>query len=292
MKWTRLVSILVFVGCTYHNPPPQYAQPGPQPQGPQPQGPGQQGPTTQGPQSQGPQQPAVSDASRPKPTTDPMKPAPPPEEVLPVPIEGEMPKNSVTTDAKLELGVEATITLDARSDIYSSGEKVANASRQGVLPSSITLAKGGGIISFPKVTGKASCVQGTGTDADGGDCAGGDTDLMAAGKLSGIQHHQRTMFLVGVFLGAKPPAKAPPALDFSDGAKGTKFAKLEPVLGQVFYIGDGKPGDPPGDTHDFVIPKGATRLFLGYADGFGFHGTPGAYGDNKGGLSVTVLQRK
>ena len=73
---------------------------------------------------------------------------------------------------------------------------------------------------------------------------------------------------------------------------GTKFEKLEPQLGQVFYIGDGHPADPSGPTHDFVVPKGATRLFLGYADGYAFQGAPGAYGDNKGGLSVTVLQRK
>jgi hypothetical protein len=42
----------------------------------------------------------------------------------------------------------------------------------------------------------------------------------------------------------------------------------------------------------FVVPKGATMLYLGYADGFSFQGTPGAYGDNKGGLRVTVTQEK
>jgi hypothetical protein len=279
MKLTSLVTALALASaCKANNPPPQY--PKWQQQPPAQAQPAEPKPT---------QQPAV--ASQPTPVPDKIMPAPP-EDPLPIPLDQDMPKESLTTNAKLEVGNEATIMLDARSDIYSAGAKKADAGRQGVLPSELTLAAGGGVISFPKVIGKASCVAGTGTTADGGDCAGGDTDIKTAGKLSGIQHHQRTMFLVGVFLGAKPPAKAPPVLDFSDAKTGTTFAKLEPVLGQVFFIGDGKPGDPPGDTHDFVIPKGATRLFVGYADGFGFQGTPGAYGDNRGGLSVTVLQRK
>ena len=195
-----------------------------------------------------------------------------------------MPKESLTTDTKLVLGTESTVMLDARSDIYSATAKKADGPRGGVLPSAITLAAGGGIISFPKVIGKASCVAAEGTNADGGDCAGGNTDLESLGKLSGIKHHKRTMFLVGVFVGAKLPAKAPAILDFSDEAKGTKFAKLEPALGQVFFIGDGKPGEPAGDTHDFVIPKGATRLYLGYADGANFQGSPSSYDDNVGGL--------
>jgi hypothetical protein len=278
---TRLVTALALLAaCKANNPPPQY------PKWQQPQQQAQQQAQAQA-QPQ-PAQPAV--AAQPAPVADKIMPAP--EDPLPIPLDQEMPKESLTTNAKLELGTETTFMLDARSDVFSAGAKKADAGRQGVLPAEITLAKGGGIISFPKIIGKASCVAGTGTDADGGDCAGGSTDLTTVGKLSGIQHHQRTMFLVGVFLGPKLPAKAPAVLDFSDDKTGTKFAKLEPVLGQVFYVGDGKPGDPPGDTHDYVIPKGATRLFVGYADGFSFQGTPGAYGDNKGGLSVTVLQRK
>jgi hypothetical protein len=272
----RLAILLLLVACKANNPPPQYPQYQQPQQAPQPQ----------------PQQPAVVTAPAQPAPPEPAQAPKPPAEPLPIDPSAEMPKDSLTTDAKLELGKEATVKLDARSDIYSSGAAKADASRGGVRPSLITLAPGGGLISFPKVIGKAACVEAEGTDADGGSCAGGNTDLQAAGKLSGIKHHQRTMFLVGVFLGPKLPAKAPPALDFSGEAQGTKFAKLEPALGQVFFIGDGKPGDPLGDTHDFVIPKGATRLYLGYADGFSFQGTPGAYGDNKGGLSVTVLQRK
>ncbi len=280
MKWTTLVSVIAFgFACKANNPPPQYPRYQQQPPAQQP--PAQQQPAVAG------QPPAQSMPAPPEP-----EPVKPPEEPLPIAIDKEMPKESLTTNAKLVIGTESTITLDSRSDIYSATAKKADGGRQGVLPSEIILAAGGKLISFPKVVGKASCSGTEGAGADGGDCAGGNTDLKTAGKLSGIKHGQRTMFLVGVFVGAKLPAKAPAVLDFSDDKQGTKFTKLEPALGQVFFIGDGQPGEPKGDTHDFVIPKGATRLYLGYADGFSFQGTPGAYGDNKGGLSVTVLQRK
>jgi hypothetical protein len=272
MKATLM--LVVLAACTQQNPPPQYAR--------------------QQPQPAPPAQPAVATQPAPPVVTPPVEPVAPakPEEPLPIPIDKEMPKQSLTTDTKLVLGTEATVMIDARSDVYSATAKKADGPRGGVLPSAITLAAGGGVISFPKVIGKASCVYAEGTNADGGACAGGNTDLETLGKLSGIKHHQRTMFLVGVFVGAKLPAKAPAILDFSDDAKGTKFAKLEPLLGQVFFIGDGKPGEPAGDTHDFAIPKGATRLYLGYADGANFQGSPSSYDDNVGGLSVTVLQRK
>lgn len=276
MKKLPAFVIVVVAGCMQQNPPPQYPQ--------------YQQQSAQPPMQ--PQPAAVAAEPTPAQPVAPAEPMRPPEEPLPIDPDGEMPTDGLSTNAKLELGKEAIVKVDARSDIYSSGAAKADGSRGGVMPAELTLAAGAGIVSFPKLIGKASCVAGAGTDADGGSCAGGDTDLKSAGKLSGIKHHQRTMFLVGVFVGAKLPAKAPPALDFSDGATGTTFARLEPALGQVFWIGDGKPGQPLGDTHDFVVPKGATRLFLGYADGFSFQGSPGAYGDNKGGLEVTVLQRK
>lgn len=281
----RFAALVFVAACTYSNPPPQYS---PYQQPPAGQG-MQQGARPGGAQPGGAQ--AGSQASATQPAA-PAEPAQPPAEQLPIPPDKEMPKDSLTTDAKLALGTEATVTIDSRSDIFSAGLAKADEARQGVMPSTITLAPGGGIVSFPKVIGKASCNGPDGVGADGGGCAGGYTDLQPANKLSGMIHHQKTMFLVGVFLAPKPPAKTPKTLDFSDKALGTTFEKLEPQLGQVFFIGDGHPGDPGGATHDFVVPKGATRLFLGYADGFGFQGTPGAYGDNKGGLAVTVLQRK
>jgi hypothetical protein len=171
--------------------------------------------------------------------------------------------------------------------------KAADGGRGGQLPSALTLAPEGTVVTFPKVIGRAGCMADAAFVADGGDCAGGNTDLTSTPNIAGIVAHDRTLFLVGLFTAAKPPAKAPERLDFSADKLGVAFPQLSPKLGQVFFIGDGKTGsNRSGVIQKFVVPKGATMLYLGYADGFSFQGTPGAYGDNKGGLRVTVTQEK
>ncbi len=67
---------------------------------------------------------------------------------------------------------------------------------------------------------------------------------------------------------------------------GIDFLTLSPLLGQAFYIGDGVTGG--GTFQEFTAPTGATRLFLGIPDGFGFVGTPGAYDDNDGSYRVRI----
>ena len=88
--------------------------------------------------------------------------------------------------------------------------------------------------------------------------------------------------LVGVFLDDSQPdsSPAPADIDFSSGS-GTAFTALSPALKQVFFIGDGRTGTGFGATQTFVIPAGATRLFLGASDGFGWF-------NNVGSFSVTV----
>ena len=86
--------------------------------------------------------------------------------------------------------------------------------------------------------------------------------------------------LLGVFLGpGQPDPSAPSLLDFSTAAS-TDFAGLSPELQQVFFIGDGLQLD--GLTSQiFIVPNGATRLFLGTMDGFDWN-------NNVGSLDVTV----
>jgi hypothetical protein len=88
--------------------------------------------------------------------------------------------------------------------------------------------------------------------------------------------------LVGVFLDDSLPdaTPAPSALDFSAGS-GTAFTTLSPGLKQAFFIGDGRTGTGSGAVQSFVVPAGATRLFLGTSDGFGWF-------NNSGSLSVTI----
>ncbi len=89
--------------------------------------------------------------------------------------------------------------------------------------------------------------------------------------------------LVGVFLDNNLPTSsgAPAALDFSGTGLGTGFATLSPGLKQAFFIGDGRTGTGTGAVQTFVVPAGATRLFLGTTDGFGWF-------NNSGSFAVTV----
>jgi hypothetical protein len=119
---------------------------------------------------------------------------------------------------------------------------------------------------------------------------GGNTpagsDLTALDGISGYKGPQGP--LAGVFLDNSIPSSgpAPATLDFTPGGLGIDFLALSPELFQVFYIGDGVTAANVFQT--FVAPTGATRLFLGIPDGFGFGGAPGAYDDNDGAYRVRI----
>jgi hypothetical protein len=209
---------------------------------------------------------------------------------MPIDPAKPMPARSLSTDAALELGKPTTVLVDGRADIYSAGLTKADEGRGGTLPALLTLVGGGGYVTFSAVKGVVGCMAGATTPADGGNCAGGNTEITAANGISGIVDHQHTQFLVGVFLGPLASSRAPATLDFSSAAQGESFAELAPMIGQTFFIGDGS--TKTGLNQRFVIPAGATRFYLAFADAFGFQGAPGAYGDNTGGLSVTLTQAK
>jgi uncharacterized repeat protein (TIGR02543 family) len=75
--------------------------------------------------------------------------------------------------------------------------------------------------------------------------------------------------LVGVFLSDAQPtvSGAPGGLSFSSAAS-RNYLTLAPELQQVFFIGDGVTGG--GTVQKVVVPAGATRLFLGTMDGWGW----------------------
>jgi len=89
--------------------------------------------------------------------------------------------------------------------------------------------------------------------------------------------------LLGVFLDDGVPLHSPPPsppLTF-DTASARDFLVLRPALRQPFYIGSGSTSG--GVAQQFVAPNGATRLFLGVMDAYGWN-------DNVGGFTVTVAR--
>jgi len=126
---------------------------------------------------------------------------------------------------------------------------------------------------------------------DFGGCglAGPEGDLLegATGHTTGAENGIGDLFapldsLVGVFLGPAQPNLSPApgvALNFSTLAS-RDFASLSPLLKQPFFIGNGLRND--GLTvQQFIVPAGATRLYLGTMDGFGWL-------NNVGGFTVDV----
>ena len=118
--------------------------------------------------------------------------------------------------------------------------------------------------------------------------AAGSPDVFETLTISGIQKMDRVIFLVGVFWG--PGLTTAPAARNEDNADNQMV--VHPLLGQTFYIGTGQ--TDLGAVRRFYAPIGATKLALGFADGWQF-GTddgggvgPGWYGDNWGSLTATV----
>ncbi len=113
----------------------------------------------------------------------------------------------------------------------------------------------------------------------------GSSSITAFGGISGYLGTQGA--LVGVFLSdAVPSGAAPATLDFSTSGLGTDFLSLSPALGQVFYIGNGVTSGSV--FQQFLAPAGATRVFFGITDAFGFNGPPGAFDDNDGSYRIRI----
>jgi hypothetical protein len=132
------------------------------------------------------------------------------------------------------------------------------------------------LFNLPALTGRTllfSSVTGT-TDCDGGSsvCSptgpdgnlGADAIIGANSQLSGITiRGGLSLPLMGVFLDNGLPGAAPASLDFRNVEN---FASLSPLLGQLFWVGDGLTGTNSGSPQIFNVPDTATRLFLGFYD--------------------------
>jgi hypothetical protein len=145
--------------------------------------------------------------------------------------------------------------------------------------SGISLA--GGAVVFSNATGGVFNIPGNCCDPlDGGVFQGQafiDHEVGAENGIAAIRAPINS--LLGVFLDDTQPSllTAPAGLDFE--VIGLNFLSLAPTLRQVFFVGDGFTSS--GTQQQFVIPVGATRLFLGAMDG-------NEWGNNSGTINVVV----
>ena len=174
--------------------------------------------------------------------------------------------------------------IGANANIFGAGH--ATAPGGGSLPPVFNIQPGSNrVLTFSSVTGSVSYNGGGNFNDPDGIGSASDANVSSTGGISGIIN-THAGFLTGIFLdNTEPMDPAPPVLDFS--ILGTSFTSLSPALNQTFFIGDGLTGDGSGSAQQFMVPAGATRLFLGFADACGYHGSSGCYDDNLGSFTAT-----
>jgi hypothetical protein len=140
-------------------------------------------------------------------------------------------------------------------------------------------------VNVPLVAGQGVQIQATGAvgisgsapgiPPDGSSSLGNTTTAVPnGGGISAIKGPQGA--LVGVFTGNNVNSNnRPPDVDFSGAAQ--NVAILRPMLQQPFFVGS---GTGPDGIKTYVVPSGATRLFLGV---LGF-----VVSSNSGEFAVTV----
>lgn len=96
----------------------------------------------------------------------------------------------------------------------------------------------------------------------------------ATGAENGISNLAAPLnSLIGVFVASSVPVTPGSSLTFS--GSGLNFLSLSPTLNQSFFIGDGL--NDLAQSQSFFAPAGATRLYLGTMDGYGWDNNSGSF---------------
>jgi len=193
---------------------------------------------------------------------------------------------------------QVNLTVDATMDIYRAGGY--NDGSNGIAPVVFSFpARAWRTMTFPSVGGAWTCSSTVpqygpdGTSLSTGCLPPSGNIMNATGTFSGYDSTDFTGAMVGMFLEDALPPAAPAALRFynSDSSQGgipTDFKNLNPLIGQVFFIGDGLTGTGLGSIQVFDVPLTATHLYLGYVDSCNGGPVPGCYSGNPGSLNVSV----
>lgn len=200
---------------------------------------------------------------------------------------------TLITAAKVtaQTAVFSNQTIYAKMEIAAANQSLPDSS--GLAPAEFDLPANPTVLTIKSVTGTITLNNNGGQNDGDGTVVSGSYGLSlpnasyasAYGGISGIKQPGAGA-LVGVFESAAGPGSTPPpTLDFT--TLGASFTSFAPQLNQLFYIGDGLTGDGSGAVQQFIVPSGATRLYLGISDAPGFNGAPGAYNDNSGNFAVS-----
>ncbi len=201
------------------------------------------------------------------------------------------------------LAQAATYTVQSTDSIWLAGQPNATltgyfSSDTGALNSPLKISVTGGQVLTFSATGSTSVDTSCYAGPDGG-CY---TDMSswspapAGGSYPNDFYNGNADALVGVF--QNDSATLPPnntsggyvvptgfvtGLDYqANGGANQHLSSYSPALNQIFFIGDGLTGAGSGTAQQFVVPAGATSLYLAVLD------SVGSSNNNLGSLSVTV----
>jgi hypothetical protein len=163
------------------------------------------------------------------------------------------------------------MTVNALANLHGAGH--SSPPGGGLLPPGLVLPYGGGaVVTITSATGLVAQAD-TPAPPDG---LPGPWAAQSVGGIAGYTHATLQRSLYGVFLSAAEPSDpAPPRLHFPD----SEFTELAPQIAQMFFVGNGLTSG--GVTQRFIVPAGATRLYLGLTDAC-TGGAPGCFDDNGG----------
>jgi len=113
------------------------------------------------------------------------------------------------------------------------------------------------------------------------------------GAFDGLIMRNRIGMLTAVFLDNNEPVKTGVANTIEYTAADMNAASPVYSLGQTFFMGDGTVEDmtnnPSAQRQTFLVPDGATRIFLGFADAEWVSGDNRCYADNIGTIHAKVM---
>jgi len=218
------------------------------------------------------------------------------------------PKILVITGCAVVIGVIQPLSAQAANSATSLAQVSVTASQNDIfnaghptpplgdgLPVKVTLPAGsaGQAIKVSDATGGVT--QGVNSPSSSPD-GGYDPDLaMNINSYHGISGIVADPglggFLAGVFTSdAEPSGTGPIRLDYTaaTGKMTTTQPTYQPAVDQLFFIGDGLTGTGMGQQQQFIVPAGATTLWLGVADAGYYQNDPIPTTGNTGGFTATL----